>query len=104
MNSVIFLVEKLTVLLLVGCLFYEIGFYKTVYKRNKDTRINITCPRTPVAKAEAVGRLGNQLSTFVNYLTLQHIYGKKLQSAMDDFQSHTDESFVTRVTSLCIKD
>ena len=34
------------------------------------------CPEHPVAKADALGRLGNQISTYVNHIALQWEYGR----------------------------
>merc|ERR1711892_1479859 len=36
------------------------------------------CPEHPVAKADALGRLGNQISTYVNHIALQWEYGYRL--------------------------
>ena len=46
---------------------------KTKQLRNKFEDI---CPKSPIAKADALGRLGNQISTYVNHISLQWEYGK----------------------------
>jgi len=49
--------------------------FATLTEREDKTN---NCPTTPIARAEAVGRLGNQIATYVNHIALQWEYGYKL--------------------------
>ena len=52
---------------------------------NLDSKTEIPkCPTFPIAKADNVGRLGNQLSTYVNHIALQWEYGKIIARKLKD--------------------
>ena len=78
------LVISLIILMGLFVILFEIDFdgdisvrlrvdIKTKQLRNKFEDI---CPKSPIAKADALGRLGNQISTYVNHISLQWEYGK----------------------------
>ena len=45
---------------------------------SETAKVPNTCPTSPIAKADGLGRLGNQLATYVNHIALQWEYGKRL--------------------------
>ena len=45
---------------------------------SKTAKVPNTCPTSPIAKTDGLGRLGNQLATYVNHIALQWEYGKRL--------------------------